>query len=76
MRLKPVKPDPEHMDIRRRVVFAWTPMPCTDGYWHWLEYVEITEKYRGVGVYEWFPIAIRTVFRSPEPDSPQSGGRE
>ena len=46
----PWTPPPKHGDIRKRVVFALLPRPCTDGYWHWLEYVEVSERFDEYGM--------------------------
>ena len=41
-------------DIRTRTVFALIPRRCTDGYWHWLEYLKLTEELVGYSGDEWW----------------------
>lgn len=36
---------PRSGETRERMVFAWRPIECDDGFTRWLEPVRITEKY-------------------------------
>lgn len=35
--------------VRHRRKFLWWPIRCRDGYWRWLEFVNVTEHYK------WYP---------------------
>ena len=60
-------PPPQHMDTRRRTIFAWVPRPCTDGYVRWLEWLVVTETFDCMGMDdEWKEIAARPVEPSAE----------